>query len=651
VINKRADIHNKSFVLDKRSFNAYAENVEKGEGTNPNFPAIMAIDGDSKTYWESGEGPRWLGMDLGADYFVTKIQVQIISDGTRFYRYEIQASMDGIDWFTAAFKRDNRVEQTDGFIFNTDAIARHLRIYVMYNSSGAQVQVGEVTVWGYAAEDSGKADSGKKTGDILKAEHSDIQCGFVFDDLNEEYVGGRATNPSCVKAGDFLVYERVDFGSGDADQFRIRARVDSAAKVVSRIEVRLDTFDGPLIGSMPIYKQWKRRTYETFAMDISFNGQPLTGVHHVYIIASEVGDGGFGIYWVQFAKRDRPAPRPASLPLPAPVDEYNVYFGNIHCHTAFSDGESVPDQACEYAKHVAGLDILAITDHSNLFDYQFEPSKSRKWAELQRLADENTRNGEFVAIAGYEMTWYGNQGHMNVYNTELFETAGNMAFDNVHHLYEFLSKDPATIAQWNHPWDSTDIYSKLFPYHERFDKVLDLVEARAVEAPEKDPMFYYKDYIQALDLGWHVAPSGNEDNHKANWGTAKQHGRYVRTAFLVESLSREHIYDAIKQHRVYTTTDVNMKIIYTVNGQIMGSTLQNPSRLDFDIKVTDPDVDDKITRIEILSEGGSVVFTHDADASKVHIAASIPAVKKYYFLRVTQADGEMAITAPVWIEG
>jgi hypothetical protein len=466
----------------------------------------------------------------------------------------------------------------------------------------------------------------------------------------EDFDGRQATDPSSVRAGDYLAFHKVDFGVEGADQFRIRACVLATDKSISQIEIRLGSVDGTLIGSMPIFRQWKRRIYETFATDISLNGQPASGIHDVYIVVKEVGTDGFGIHWVQFAKRDQSSPRPAPAPLPAPAGEYNVFFGNFHSHTSFSDGASIPDKAYEFARNEAGLDFLAITDHSNLMDFQFEPRKSRKWAELHRSADENTKNGEFAAFAGYEMTWYGNQGHMNVYDTELFETAGNMVFDNVQNLYDFLSKDPAVIAQWNHPWDASDSLVKFSPYHEGFDKVLKLVEARAIEVPTKSPMHYYKDYILALDLGWHVAPAGSEDNHKPNWGRAKQEGRYVRTAFVAEKLTREHIFDAIRNYRVYTTTDANMKVIYRVNDQMMGSILTNPSQLTFDIHVTDPDPDDIIATIEILTEGGAVVYTHSADASTVHITPTLPADKKYYFLRVTQADGEMAITAPVWVD-
>ena len=30
----------------------------------------------------------------------------------------------------------------------------------------------------------------------------------------------------------------------------------------------------------------------------------------------------------------------------------------------------------------------------------------------------------------------------------------------------------------------------------------------------------YEQYIMALDKGWHVAPTNNQDNHKGRWGNA-----------------------------------------------------------------------------------------------------------------------------------
>ena len=46
----------------------------------------------------------------------------------------------------------------------------------------------------------------------------------------------------------------------------------------------------------------------------------------------------------------------------------NLYYGQLHSHTNLSDGTGSIDEAYTYAKNVAGVDFLAVTDHSNWFD-------------------------------------------------------------------------------------------------------------------------------------------------------------------------------------------------------------------------------------------------------------------------------------------
>ena len=41
----------------------------------------------------------------------------------------------------------------------------------------------------------------------------------------------------------------------------------------------------------------------------------------------------------------------------------NVYSGNLHSHTAYSDGTGTPAQVYQFAR-ASGLDFYAITDHS-----------------------------------------------------------------------------------------------------------------------------------------------------------------------------------------------------------------------------------------------------------------------------------------------
>lgn len=56
-----------------------------------------------------------------------------------------------------------------------------------------------------------------------------------------------------------------------------------------------------------------------------------------------------------------------AIPQPS-IDGFNVYYGNLHNHSHVSDGEGMPDEACNYAKKVAQLDFFGLSDHANLMN-------------------------------------------------------------------------------------------------------------------------------------------------------------------------------------------------------------------------------------------------------------------------------------------
>ena len=45
----------------------------------------------------------------------------------------------------------------------------------------------------------------------------------------------------------------------------------------------------------------------------------------------------------------------------------------------------------------------------------------------------------------------------------------------------------------------------------------------------------YEQYIMALDKGWHLAPTNNQDNHKGRWGNAND----ARDVILTEGIHRQ----------------------------------------------------------------------------------------------------------------
>src|SRR5450830_1682689 len=334
------------------------------------------------------------------------------------------------------------------------------------------------------------------------------------------------------------------------------------------------------------------------------------------------------------------------------VGNYNIYFGGMHSHTNLSDGTGTPQQAYDSAK-AAGADFMAITDHSNWFDgdsatvaANLAGGPSTEWATLKAAADANNVPGTFVGIAGYEMTWSGGPGHINTFNTVGYDTRTHTAM-TLTAYYAQLAQYPQSISQLNHPGTTFGTFDDFGHWTAEADAVVDLVEVGNGEGPVHQAGYFpsYQYYQMALDKGWHVAPSNNQDNHKGNWMFSND----ARTVVLAPELTRDAIFEAIRQKRVYATEDKDLRVTYYLNGAVMGSSLDNPSTLDFSITFGDAETTDIITKVSVIANGGVVVASTNPNANQGTWNFTMPTDPySFYYVRIDQADTDVAVTAPVW---
>ncbi|HIH00621.1 TPA: CehA/McbA family metallohydrolase [Thermoplasmata archaeon] len=339
-----------------------------------------------------------------------------------------------------------------------------------------------------------------------------------------------------------------------------------------------------------------------------------------------------------------------------PVMEYNLYFGDLHSHTSYSDGEGTPDEAFAAAR-AAGADFLALTDHHYLLlDWE--------WADTLSSADDHTVDGEFVAIAGYEYFLAG-INEINIYGTTTLPPDAGLVPQAYYKgdrmtggsffpwIYDWIAEEPGAIGQWNHPLSygcpvCWDFYQFDF-WNEERDLAMGMLECYNWGDRSSS-------YIKALDAGWHMMPTATADDHYGEWIS----GSEVRTVLLAPSLSREDLYEAMRDGRGYATQDSNLEIRYTLEGAVMGSVLHDVTGVTAGIHIVDPDgVDsDAITLVEIVTNGGVVVASQEGDGSCVFDwDASFDAEGgSYYFVRVHTESNELGLpgvtawTAPVWVE-
>lgn len=328
--------------------------------------------------------------------------------------------------------------------------------------------------------------------------------------------------------------------------------------------------------------------------------------------------------------------------------EWKVYFGLLHAHTEISDGSGTVEEAFSHAAGVEGLDFLAVTDHSNSFDHADSgeitvdgSAVSADWAAGKQAAASVT-NSNFVGIFGYEMTWGEDAalGHINTFHTPGWQTRDQPGFETLEGYYGALRKVPGSVSQFNHPGIAYGEFHNFREYDTEYDAVMQLLEVEGENGAS-----YYDDYIQALDQGWHVAPTAGQNNHHGAWGSAGQ----ARTAVLTTGLSENNLYQAMQRRRVYPTQDADLRIEYRLNGQIMGSVMGLADTLEVSVLLEDP-TDDAMGTVEAVTTGGRILVSHQMDTASGKMTFGVPAGHPYYFLRITQPDGDVAVTAPVWVD-
>lgn len=356
---------------------------------------------------------------------------------------------------------------------------------------------------------------------------------------------------------------------------------------------------------------------------------------------------------------------------------FQRYFGQLHSHTQYSDGAGSLDSALAYVKALpdnANVDFVAFTDHSNYFDSKNNPNveaalydtslvndsdPSHSWATYKNtVAAFNAANaGKMVAIAGFEMTWSGGPGHINTFNTPGIVSRNNTTLNDktkdagLQAYYKLLSQTEGvdSISQFNHPGTTFGNFIDFGYWDAVVDTRMYMVEVGNGEGQIGAGGYYpsYEQYIMALDKGWHVAPTNNQDNHKGRWGNAND----ARDVILTDDFTEDGIYAALRARRMYATEDKNLDLDYTVNGNMMGSIIDVPEKLNFEISFNDPDRTDSIAKVELVVNSGKVAYTWDsaADLAKGSVSVELAPEYTYYFVRVTEGDGDLAVTAPVWV--
>ncbi|MBY8883396.1 carbohydrate-binding protein [Streptomyces sp. PTM05] len=128
----------------------------------------------------------------------------------------------------------------------------------------------------------------------IQAESYTSQSGTQNETCSDS---GGGQDVGWIANGDWLEYNGVDFGSGDATQFDARVASGAAAGVSGLVQVRLDSPTATPVGSFSVGSTGGWQNWKTIPANIS----KVTGTHNVYLTFSSGQSADFvNVNWFTF---------------------------------------------------------------------------------------------------------------------------------------------------------------------------------------------------------------------------------------------------------------------------------------------------------------------------------------------------------------
>jgi hypothetical protein len=353
---------------------------------------------------------------------------------------------------------------------------------------------------------------------------------------------------------------------------------------------------------------------------------------------------------------------------------YHVYWGDLHGHSNVSDGDQnietpkreTPEDYYRYGRDVAKLDFLALTDHA-------EMTSEAEWKHVQAVARQFDAPGRFVPMIGYEWT-DSTKGHKVVLLPHL---SGGPVYGAPSLRKEFKQqpgierprpffidydrffaavRDSGGIVHAAHP--SLGDCRTDWTYHDP-QVQLNVEMAGTTGNPGGLAEAWYEDpstprqhpsqrgvtgcWVQdALARGYRLGFLGVNDTHSC------EPGLKAKTGVWAKELSREALFDAIRQRRVCAVSRDRVAVWFEINGHPMGEEFRTGKPLRIELSAT---CDSPIARLEIL-KNNRVVWQKRTDGPSATLTADDQptATTNWYYGRVVLANGHYAWSSPIWVQ-
>jgi len=344
--------------------------------------------------------------------------------------------------------------------------------------------------------------------------------------------------------------------------------------------------------------------------------------------------------------------------------ELRLFWGDLHSQTYFSDGLRIPEELYHFAHHEGFLDIFALADHSEwLTDAQ--------WEYFTSVTNEFYRPGSYVTFVGLEWT-NSAIGHRNVYypgdHGPILRYTDETG-DSLEKVYQAAREYGGLVIPHHSAnktmgvkWDTLHD-----PEHVRLVEIHSVWgnSERPAEAGNPFPIRTLggeqdgQHVVDALARGYRLGFVGGGDIHDGRPGDELHMLQKHPDAYRLLSrqgimgvwateLTREAVWEALWNRRVYATTNVRIILRFEVCGVPMGQSVTAAGPRQIHVRAASQLPIDKI---EIVKNGQDIFIESSGEPVVDAQFEDAPGnTSDYYYARVTRTDGEMAWSSPVWVQ-
>jgi hypothetical protein len=328
--------------------------------------------------------------------------------------------------------------------------------------------------------------------------------------------------------------------------------------------------------------------------------------------------------------------------------------GEFHRHTEYSshnDGDGSLEDAWRYALDAADLDWIGIGDHDNGFGSEY------MWWHFQKTTDLYHNQPRFVGAYVYERSVVYPDGHRNVIlprrgvrplirgdmkgTKEKGTPDTKMLYAYLKHFGGICSSHTSATSMGT---DWRDNNSDLEPVVEIYQGLRhNYEEPKAPRAPTQETNiggYRPKGYVwNAFEKGYRLGFQSSSDHTSTHMSFG---------VVLTDNISRQGIIDAFRKRHSYAATD-NIIMEVRSGDHIMGDIFTTAKRPTLEIKVhgTGP-----IAKVHVI-RNNKYVYSAEPKKAEVTLGFTDLDARKgktsYYYVRVEQADGNLAWASPMWI--